>query len=374
MKKKIAIIGANASICKLIRKAKDMGYETHVFAWKANAPGETEADFFYPISISDKQLILEKCRHIGPNGVTSVTSDFAYETVNYVASNLGLACNEEKSETLARDKFEMRKAFRECGLSVPEFAISVSSEDLPDLASLSYPLITKPSNGWSSKGVRRVDDEGGLASSIEYSRSQSMSGKVVIEEFIEGPEYSCECISYQGEHAVLAFTEKHTSGYPYYVEVGHSQPARLSVREKEKAVHAVLSGLKALGIKNGASHSEFKIAESGEVYLIEVGARMGGDCIGTDLVPMSTGVDYLADVIRVACGERPQLQFGNERNAEVRFFFTPEEQSGFIDHAQDRQLEIVEVAYEDGWSRTEVRNSSERYGHCLYFVGDKGEK
>ena len=91
--KKIAIIGANDFQNPLILKAKEMGYETHVFAWREGAPGEETADYFYPISIVEREKILEECRRIRPAAVISIGSDLAMLTVNYVAGELGLVCN-----------------------------------------------------------------------------------------------------------------------------------------------------------------------------------------------------------------------------------------------------------------------------------------
>ena len=93
MLKKLVIIGANDFQNQLILKAKSLGYETHVFAWRDGAIGESTADYFYPISIVEKEEILEKCREIKPDGICSIASDLATITVNYVAEKLGLACN-----------------------------------------------------------------------------------------------------------------------------------------------------------------------------------------------------------------------------------------------------------------------------------------
>ena len=88
--KKIVIIGANSFQNPLILKAKEMGYETHVFAWQDGSIGERTADYFYPISIVEKDEILEKCREIQPDAVVTIASDLANITVQYVASRLGL--------------------------------------------------------------------------------------------------------------------------------------------------------------------------------------------------------------------------------------------------------------------------------------------
>ena len=91
--KNLAIIGASYLQLPLIQKAKNMGYVTHVFAWKANDIGEKEADFFYPISIVEKEQILDVCEKIGICGICSIASDLAIITVNYVANKLGLTAN-----------------------------------------------------------------------------------------------------------------------------------------------------------------------------------------------------------------------------------------------------------------------------------------
>ena len=91
--KKLAIIGASYLQLPLILKAKDLGLETHVFAWAAGDVGEEAADHFYPISITEKDLILEECRKIGISGICSIASDLAVLTVNYVAENMGLTGN-----------------------------------------------------------------------------------------------------------------------------------------------------------------------------------------------------------------------------------------------------------------------------------------
>ena len=73
--KNLAIIGASFLQLPLILKAKEMGYKTHVFAWKANDVGEQAADVFYPISIVEKEKILEECRKIGIDGICSIASE-----------------------------------------------------------------------------------------------------------------------------------------------------------------------------------------------------------------------------------------------------------------------------------------------------------
>ena len=119
--KKIVIIGANNFQMPLIKKAKQLGYETHVFAWADGAVEAEFADYFYPISIIEKEKILEKCKEIKPDAITSVASDLATLTVNYLAEKLGLAGNSLECTKISTNKYEMRKAFQKYGVSVPKF-------------------------------------------------------------------------------------------------------------------------------------------------------------------------------------------------------------------------------------------------------------
>ena len=119
--KKIVIIGANDFQNQLILKAKEMGFETHVFAWKDGAVGEKNADYFYPVSIVETDQILEKCREISPDAVASIASDLANITVCKVAAGLGLPGNSPECIRLSTNKYAMREAFTKAGIATPKF-------------------------------------------------------------------------------------------------------------------------------------------------------------------------------------------------------------------------------------------------------------
>ena len=109
-----------------------------------------------------------------------------------------------------------------------------------------------------------------------------------------------ETISYKGEHTCLAVTKKFTTGSPHYIETGHLQPAPVSEEMYGKIQDTVFRALDALEIRNGAGHSELRIDKAGNIRIIEIGSRMGGDCIGSDLVPLSTGQDFVAMAVDTA--------------------------------------------------------------------------
>lgn len=365
-KRKLAIIGANAAITMLIDKAKSLGYETHVFAWKCGDPGEKTADYFYPISIDKKEEITAKCREIGVVGVCSITSDFAAPTVSYVARELGLPCNPEITGQVARNKYKMRCAFRAAGLYTPPFMQLEKGYPDSEVSSIIYPVIVKPTDRWSSKGVTRVDKEEELRAAVDYAISESFDNHAIVEGFMEGQEYSAECICYNGERTILAITQKQTTGFPHYIETGHFQPAYLSESEYERASKVILRALEALHIENSAAHAEFRILPTGEIGMIEIGARMGGDCIGTDLTPISTGKDFIRMVIDVACGNSPDFTVVTAPSfVQVKFIMNYGDLIELKRVQKEFPEKIVRIAEIDDNFDREVVDSSTRHGYYI---------
>lgn len=327
--KKIVIIGANDFQNPLILKAKEMGFETHVFAWQDGSIGERTADFFYPISIVERDRILKECEKIRPDAVASIGSDLAMLTVNEVAGRLKLPCNSMECTQISTNKYAMRRAFQAAGVPVPGFVSIDAKTPVEKVKELKLPVIVKPTDRSGSRGITKLTDWKEFSEAQKLAVENSFEKKAIVEEYLTGEEYSCECISYEGAHYFLALTKKYTTGEPHFIETGHLEPSGLSQVQMEKVKDAVFQALTALKVENGASHTEFMIDEADKVKIIEVGARMGGDCIGSHLVPLSTGYDYVRMVIDVACGKKPDFgKLRQEGAACIRFVF----------HKQDLEL------------------------------------
>lgn len=306
MQKNLAIIGASYLQLPLIEKAKEMGYTTHVFAWAANDVGETAADCFYPISIVEKEQILDKCREIEICGICSIASDLAVVTVNYVADALGLNGNSIQSTNRCTNKHYMRRAFEENGDPSPKSVLVDATTDL-NMLNFEYPIIVKPTDRSGSRGIYKVEKQEDLENAVQGALEQSFANQALVEEYAEGQEYSVEHISFHGKHHFLAITLKYTTGAPHFIETGHMEPAPVDTETLERIKEIVAHALDTLGVENSASHAELKVAEDGTIRIIEIGARMGGDCIGSELVRYSSGYDFLKMVIQVACGEAPDF-------------------------------------------------------------------
>lgn len=373
--KKIVIIGANSFQNPLILKAKEMGYETHVFAWQDGSIGERTADYFYPISIVEKDEILEKCREIQPDAVVTIASDLANITVQYVASRLGLPSNSDENILISTNKYAMRQAFMDNGVASPKFAKVSEETDLAEAtAQMTYPVIVKPTDRSGSRGITKANQFDEMPAAVKVAIENSFEKCAIIEEFIDGEEYSCECVSYGGKHHVLAVTKKYTTGYPHFIETGHMEPAPISKELRDKVAAEIPKALDALQIQNGASHSEFKITDEGEVRIIEIGSRMGGDCIGSHLVHLSTGYDFVKMVIQTALGEEPALipEHG-PKYAGIRFIFNKEDLKVYEDvqNNQPRLINYVSEIEEVG--EHEVVDSSTRFGYFI-IVSDSEQE
>lgn len=366
--KKLAIIGASYLQEPLIRKAQEMGYETHVFAWKANDVGERIADHFYPISIIEKDEILEVCRSLDISGICTIASDLAVITVNYVASKLGLPCNSMETTLKSTNKHLMRMAFEDNNDPSPKSILVNSVDDLENVE-LAFPVIVKPLDRSGSRGISKVYKREQLSDAIGSAKEQGFEKSALVEEFAEGDEYSVEYISFEGQHHFLAMTKKYTTGDPHFIETGHLEPAPVSDEVLGKVKDVVNHALDTLGITNGASHTEIKIDDKGTIRIIEIGGRMGGDFIGSDLVRISTGIDFVRAVIQVAVGEKPDLsKVCSPMIAGVRFIFNEDDISVY-NRLSDKDPSMI-VSSEIREIKGEVSDSSTRFGYYLMASKD----
>ena len=330
--------------------------------------GEKSADYFYPISIVEKDEILKRCREIGIDGICTIASDLAVITVNYVANNMGLTANSIACTEKSTNKHLMRVAFEKNGDPSPKSILVSSIDDLEGIE-LNYPIIVKPIDRSGSRGITKLQDSSGLVEAIEDAKAQGFEKEALVEEFATGQEYSIECVSWKGKHHFLAMTHKFTTGAPHFIETGHMEPAPISQEQLEQVKKVVFHALDSLEITYGASHTELKIAKDGTIALIEIGGRMGGDFIGSNLVQLSTGIDFVKAVIDISLGEEPDLELGDHAAAGVRFVFDQKDVDILEKLKKEHPEYIVDMDIKpvDGH---EVIDSSTRYGYCLMSAKD----
>ena len=376
-KPRLAVVGASHFQLPLIRKAQEKGCEVHAFAWQCGDVGEHAADVFHPVSIVETERIVEECRRIGVQGICTIASDLATVAVCEVADALGLIGNSLACMRVSTNKHLMREAFAAAGDPSPR-SVAVGPDEMgafvPLKHELAYPLIVKPADRSGSRGVTKLDApqrdvssrDSKLSRALEEAIDQSLSNQAVVEEYATGDEFSVEGISWEGTHQILTVTRKATTGAPHFIETAHLQPAGLPSSMYQRVCDVATHALDTLGVRYGASHTELKIAKDGTMRIIEIGARMGGDCIGSHLVPLSTGIDYVGAVVDIALGKEPNLTPVSEpMAAAARFLFDADDVRSFEELKKARP-ELVRYAHmtTDGGPHA-VTDSSTRLGHFV---------
>ena len=267
----------------------------------------------------------------------------------------------------------MREAFERYGAPSPMSILTKDEEDAWQVfcEKFSTNAILKPSRNSGSRGIAKV--EKGITKDAFvglYLRAleESRDHQVLIEQFVEGPEFSVEVIVWNGEPHVLAVTDKKTTEAPYFVELGHNQPSVFPEEIQRKLKDGAIAGIKALGLSNCAAHCELKV-QNGEAYLMEIGARMGGDFISTELTHLSTGIDMVAATISVVLGLEPNLQPTEEKHGVCIRYFTPKPGKLIAieneEVLKDAHVYDAEIYHKVGDMIPEVKSSLDRSGHVI---------
>ncbi len=317
------IFGAGLNQLELIREARELGLVTVVVDPQPDPPGKAEADHFCRIDGNDYEATKAAAIRYGVSGIVTGQMEKPLRLMARLAEELGFVFNSPEVTERCLDKWLMKQALMAHRVPCAMGILVRPGEEISMPEWLSFPVIIKPRDAFSSRGVYRCDDREAIDKFIEESRSFSSSGDVIIEEFLRGEEYSVESLTYNGETTVVQFTEKYITPYPRTVELGHLQPAELDLATKMEVSAVVRKALSALGVMNSASHAEVMVTESGP-EIIEVGARLGGDFIGSYLTRASTGLSMDRAATEIAMGVAPSRRPSFRAFSMIRYLELPE--------------------------------------------------
>ena len=379
--KKIMILGASILQLPAIEKAKEMGLEVIAVDMNPEAVGfKVPGVIKEVISTIDTPAIVKAAKRHQINGIMTLASDMPMQSVAVVSSEMGLVGISEDTALKATNKAFMRDALREAGVPVPlYFRVRDKAEFLDAVSKIrarNYKCIVKPADNSGSRGVDLLKENSDLDDAYEYSKRFSRGGELVVEEYMEGPEVSVETLAFDRDVHVIQITDKITTGAPYFVEMGHTQPSRLEADVRERIAEVAIAANKAIGIENGPSHTEIKVTKDGP-KIVELGARLGGDCITTHLVQLSTGVNMVEASIRIALGEKPDFERKWNKGSAIRYFKAA---NGVIRSitgidAAERSKGVcqVSVVHGVGESIGEIRSSNDRAGFIIASGKDADE-
>lgn len=311
----------------VIKKAKDMGYYTLAVDADPKAPGFAFADKYSVINIVDEEACLAFAKENNIDGVLTAATEYGVLTASYIAEKMALPGLAYTAAQKTKNKYDVKKCFLENRIDDSDgqcFLIDADT-DIGILAeTLSYPVIVKPCDGSGSRGTSRVDTPDALSAACEFAMKGSISHRAEAESFVAGKEYGAESLVVEGNVHVLAIMKKRMTEPPYYAELGHTIPCGLPADVEEKAKNYVENAIRALGINSGSVNTDMIITGDGNVHIVDIGARMGGNMIGPCIIPYGTGIDYMAAMIENAVGDFKGFKKSEPANVATRLLAFPE--------------------------------------------------
>ncbi|MEV7386121.1 ATP-grasp domain-containing protein [Streptomyces sp. NPDC091215] len=302
---RVLVVEPVSSGTALLTAARDLGLRTVVASFDRDdrrLPDSVRPDIdtLVTVDTADETALTRAALRLHEDGgLRGVLPGFEFyvPAVARIAARLGLAGLAEDSVEQVRDKTAMRRRIDAAGLRVPRWAPAASAAELDAAADhVGFPCVLKPSDSAGSVHVTRADTRAELhrahallTADLRPDLGRTLDGRVLVEEYLDGPEVSVEgCVTASGEVVVVAVTRKFLGPEPHFVELGHIVQADLSTVERQAVEAYAADVVAALGVRVGPFHCELRLP-GGEPVLIELGARMGGDHI-PDLVRLATGV------------------------------------------------------------------------------------
>lgn len=371
-KKSILVFGVGELQKSIINRAHLMGLYVVGIDPCEDAFAKDDCDAFEVVGSQDYEGTIAVAQKYGVSAIVTAATDKPLVMMARVAKALNLPFYSEETARWSTDKFQMKQRFIEGGVPCAKGRLISCIEEAEDL---NYPIIVKPRDNSGSRGVKICNTPTELKESIDEALQYSHLDSVLVEEVIEGPEYSIESLHYDGKSEVIQFTEKKTTPFPYNVELGHKQPANLSGDVKNQIREIVSKIGVALKFENCPSHTELKVNERG-IFVIETSPRLGGDYITSTLTPLSTGINMEDQLLHIALGEPVDTKTGRvDKASGVLFFDFPE---GKVVKIDPKIYKVVtwpgvysfNLKLKEGDTIGKITSSLNRYGEFIV----KGER
>ena len=359
------IPGAGIGQVMVIKKAKEMGLTTVVVSPEGDYPGIPYADIIYHEDVRSKEKVLEIARKERIAGIASDQTNIPVESMGYVADALNLTGNSYETCKIYCRKDLMRKKCVELGLPAPASAITDDMKStLARAREIGYPLMCKPTDNQSSKGVVKAAGEEELKEVYKETVSNAFSGEIILEQFIEGNEYVVDGLAIDSVYKSLIILENENFNLEkLYVPRSRTSPTSLP-EDKARELLALDSLInRSFGLENGFSHNEYILnPEDNRFYLIDAAARGGGAFISSHLTPYACGFDTTEMLIRLAMGEPLDISdypAASKAVTYICFYLDPGEIKRVDGMDKIRGMDSVLGVHEEGIE------PGERYGGLL---------
>ncbi len=390
----IIIVEPTSSGVALVEAARRMGEVVWVFTAdqddrKISARCRKIANHVVAVDTNDVTAMVCAARKIRETTVLKAIIpgfEYAVDVVARAASELGLLHLSIAAASLTRNKFSSREKLKSLGLDVPRYAQIKSYADVAAAcAEVGFPAVVKPVDGCGSLLVRRVDSQdelhavlNAIANTEFFDMGKQIGVHLLLEEFLVGREYSIEGYIDQARPHVVAVTEKQLGAEPFFVEMGHVVPARLTPTDHQALVSYIEKVVRGIGLELGVFHAEARITKRGPI-LIEIAARLGGDCIYR-LVELTQGLSLPATMIRSYIGlpNPAVVDPCNSRSGVAGVRFLSLNRSGPLGHVKGLEEVRTMAGYQEldlyftaGDIIPELTDFRGRLGHILFTADER---
>jgi biotin carboxylase len=368
--RRLLVLGGGLWQREYVRHSRALGAEVWLTDWSASAVARPDAHHFAPIDLRDREGTLAYARKAGVEAVMTA-ADIGVPTAAYVAEALRLPGAPVTVAEQATNKWAMRKQAEAIGLRCPWFVrVTTSQAALDAVTDRGFPVIVKPVDNCSSRGVQVVDHADLLASAVEQAREASLAGEVLIEQFLEGREGSIEAFVQDGDTVVLGVCDKTKSRLPDRFDLELRYPGTYSAETWRQIESFVATLVRGFGIRQAILHIEFLVADAdGPVYLIEFALRGCGSKVVTHLLPAITGIDVVRAVVRQAFGLRTDVRIGKRLHGALHFLLFPPGRITAVDGVDAARAlpGVIDLTIERqaGETITTVHDGRSRPGHLL---------
>lgn len=372
--KRILILGAGAWQAPYIQKAKKLGLRVFATDWENSAPGAPVADVFRRIDLRDKERSLAFASESRVEAIFT-SADIGVPTAAFVAGKLGLPYHSREVALAATNKQVMRDKARAFGLGGPRyFPCRSLAGALAGSREIGFPLIMKPVDNCSSRGVSVVDNANQLESYYRECASASFTGEIIIEELMNGTEGSVEALVEDGKAVVLGVCDKQKSALPYRYDLQLNYPGNYSSHQYAAIYEFAQRLVDGFEIKNGIIHVEIMI-QADSVRLIELAVRGCGSNVITHLIPAMKGFDVSEHLFLQAFGIRQEVVFKKDRPGVLRFIMLRPGRISTIRgvEAARKTKGVLDLNIErkSGDIITEVKDGRSRPGYMLAVADSK---
>lgn len=308
IQKKLLLLGGLRYLVPVIKAAHELGLYVITCDNTPDNIAHRFSDEFHCVSIVDKNAVLKLAKKLNIDGIMSFAVDPGVVTAAYVANQLGIPTCPYESVKILQNKDLFRQFLLENNFTVP-IAKGYSSKSFPieDLSLFQFPVIVKPVDSAGSKGVTKVEEVGRLDNAIQVALANSISGRYIIEDFIEKKGFSSDtdCFSVNGDMNFFSFSNQYfdkDAANPY-TPSAYSWPSSISIKVQDVLKKELQRLIKLLNLGTSVYNVEVREGIDGKGYIMEVSPRGGGNRL-SELLKYATGVDLIKNAVKAAIGDK----------------------------------------------------------------------